>query len=393
MKWILSKYEGVRYREHETRKHGRGKDKYIVIRYRVNGKRIDEVIGWASQGAKLERAAEYLAVLRQNHRTGTGPQTLAEMRAIAQEEKERELAAKEGLPETFGDLFAKYIASAAISKASWTSDRKIYDNRLATLRAMKLADVTPGVMERHKDALSETYAAASVRHALGLVKRMWRWAAIQYGHAWAEYVPGDPLLGVKMPSVKNQRLRYLLMHEVEKLLAWCAENDPTMHDIVLLGIYTGMRRGEMSNLQVGHVDLDTMIINIVDPKSGVTLETVSVPDHLVDMLRARTEGRKNVDYVFPSASTGLHMSNMSTRFTKAAAAVGLNDDIVSEHYRATLHTLRHTFISWAVKEGIDLRTVQEMARHRSYEMTLRYSHLAPRARRDAANRLPKPEGL
>lgn len=389
MAWILSKYEGVRYREHQTRKHGRNADRYIVIRYRVNGQRIDEVIGWTSQGASLDRAAEVLGVLRQNHRTGTGPQTLAEMRVIAQEEKDRELAAKVGLPLTFGELFAKYIASAAISKASWKGDRKIYDNRLASLRALKLADVTPGVMERHKDNLSETYAAASVRHALGLVKRMWRWAAIQYGQAWLDYVPGDPLLGVKMPSVKNQRLRYLLVHEVKRLLDWCADNDQAMHDIVLLGIYTGMRRSEMVNLQVGHVDLDTMIINIVDPKSGVTLETVSVPDHLVDMLKARTDGRKNVDHVFPSATTGVHMSNMSTRFTKAATAVGLNDDIVSEHYRATLHTLRHTFISWAVKEGIDLRTVQEMARHRSYEMTLRYSHLAPRARRDAANRLPR----
>ncbi len=392
MGWILSKYEGVRYREHETRKHGRGKDKYIVIRYRVNGKRIDEVLGWSTQGASLERASEILGVLRQNHRTGTGPQTLSEMRAIASEEKARELAAKAGLPETFGDLFAQYIASAAISKASWKGDRKIYDNRLAGLRAMKLSDITPGVMERHKDALAETYAPASVKHALGLVKRMWRWAVVQYGRAWQEHVPGDPLLGVAMPNVKNQRLRYLLMHEVKKLLAWCAENDPTMHDIVLLGIYTGMRRNEMSFLQVGHVDLDTMIINIVDPKSGVTLETVSVPDHLVGMLQGRTQGRKNVDFIFPSAATGRHMSNMSTRFTTAASAVGLNDDIVSEHYRATLHTLRHTFISWAVKEGIDLRTVQEMARHRSYEMTLRYSHLAPRARRDAANRLPRAVG-
>lgn len=392
MTWILSKHEGVRYREHLTRKHGRYADRYIVIRYRVNGKRIDEVLGWTSQGASIDRAADVLGVLRQNHRTGTGPQTLAEMRAIAQDEKDRELAAKDGLPTTFGDLFNKYIASAAISKGSWKSDREIYDNRLATLRALKLCDVTPGVMERHKDSLTETYAAASVRHALGLVKRMWRWAATQYGHAWLEFVPGDPLLGVKMPSVKNQRLRYLLMPEVQKLLAWCAENDAAMHDIVLLGIYTGMRRNEMSFLQVGHVDLDTMILSIVDPKSGVTLETVSVPDHLEGMLTARTAGRKNVEYVFPSASTGGRMTNMSVRFSKAAEAIGLNDDIVSEHYRATLHTLRHTFISWAVKEGIDLRTVQEMARHRSYEMTLRYSHLAPRARRDAANRLPRALG-
>ncbi|MBU4526537.1 MAG: site-specific integrase [Desulfomicrobium sp.] len=386
--YIKSKYPGVRYREHETRKSGRGPDKYIVIRYTVNGKTVQEALGWVTQGGSIERAADILGALKQNHRTGIGPQSLAEMRAMAKAEREKNKAAH-AVPSTLGDLFKKYIGWAEKNKKSWKSDREIYENRLAALRETPLASFTPAIIAELKDGLSEKYAPASVRHALALIRRMWRWAGVQWGDAWADSMPADPLRGVKMPHVKNQRLRYLFKEEVEKLLGWCAANDPQLHDIIMLSLYTGMRRDEMSFLQVGHVDLSAMLVNIVDPKSGVSLETVSVPDHLVSMLTARTKGRKNTDHVFPSAATGERMTNMSVRFAKAAAALGLNKDIIDDRYKVTLHSFRHTFISWAVKAGIDLRTVQEMARHRSFEMTLRYSHLAPRACRDAVNRLPK----
>src|SRR5262249_40892095 len=42
----------------------------------------------------------------------------------------------------------------------------------------------------------------------------------------------------------------------------------------------------------------------------------------------------------------------------------------------TWHALRHTFVSRLVMNGVDLRTVQELAGHKSIAMTMRYAHLA-----------------
>src|SRR5262249_2768732 len=42
----------------------------------------------------------------------------------------------------------------------------------------------------------------------------------------------------------------------------------------------------------------------------------------------------------------------------------------------TWHALRHTFVSRLVMNGVDLRTVQELAGHKTIAMTMRYAHLA-----------------
>lgn len=112
-KWKTSKHPGVRYREHPTRRHGIGKDRYFAIRYQLGGKRQEEGLGWASQGCTEKKAAGLLAELRENQRRGEGPRTLREKRELAEAERrameEAEVQAKaEAL--TFGEVFTeKYL--------------------------------------------------------------------------------------------------------------------------------------------------------------------------------------------------------------------------------------------------------------------------------------------
>lgn len=49
MKWIKSKFQGVRYREHPSNKHGVKPDRYYTIFYKLSGKMIQEALGWASK--------------------------------------------------------------------------------------------------------------------------------------------------------------------------------------------------------------------------------------------------------------------------------------------------------------------------------------------------------
>ena len=53
----------------------------------------------------------------------------------------------------------------------------------------------------------------------------------------------------------------------------------------------------------------------------------------------------------------------------------------------TFHTLRHTAASYLVMAGVDLATVREILRHKSFPMTLRYAHLSPNHKKSAVEAL------
>jgi site-specific recombinase XerD len=60
----------------------------------------------------------------------------------------------------------------------------------------------------------------------------------------------------------------------------------------------------------------------------------------------------------------------------ATDSLKLNDGTSDDREKVVFHSLRHTFCSWLVGEGVDLYTVKEFAGHKTLAMTARYSQLA-----------------
>ena len=83
---------------------------------------------------------------------------------------------------------------------------------------------------------------------------------------------------------------------------------------------------------------------------------------------------RNGELVFPS-NNGKKIGVMSQTFPRAVKQAGLNDGVIDRRQKVTFHTLRHSFASWLVMDGISLYQVKELLGHASLTMTERYSHL------------------
>ncbi len=161
---------------------------------------------------------------------------------------------------------------------------------------------------------------------------------------------------------------------------------PQWASMILIGLRTGLRIGELRGLQWGDVNFATHSIRVArtdpgrpdmdanSPKSGKGRTVPMTPDAF-RCLSALNETRSS-QWVWPARewrgkkrSGARSASGCFHGVTNAAETAGLED--------VGWHTLRHTYASALVMRGVPLKVVQELLGHASIKQTEVYAHLAP----------------
>ena len=192
-----------------------------------------------------------------------------------------------------------------------------------------------------------------------------------------------------------------------------------LNDVVVIGFYTGMRLNEIVNLKWKNVNLSTRIITVGDEDfttKGRNQRYVPICDEAMEVLLRRQgavvrrqesavrrqelvqEGAEVLilpfskretsnGYVF-CKSNGKRFTGdyVSRSFQLACRAAGMDKAI---HF----HSLRHSFASNLVQQGVSLYTIKELLGHSSITTTEIYSHLNMDALRDAIRRLDNNNGV
>ena len=178
-------------------------------------------------------------------------------------------------------------------------------------------------------------------------------------------------------------MRFLSDPEEVALRKAIAKRLPEFLPHLLLSIHSGMRMSEQYSLRWTQVDFERRQIHLPrtknkDPRT-IPLNTVA----LSALKQLRGAGKLAVNApVFPSVRSGEALKGSRGWFPTALEAAGI------EGY--TWHCNRHTFASRLVMAGVDLRTVAELLGHRTLQMVMRYSHLAPEHQASAVERLVSP---
>ena len=382
--WIKTKYTSVRYREHDTNRHGKNPDRYFSIRYKINGKLKEEGAGWASDGWSASKASNLRAELRENQRRGEGPATLHEKREAAQNAKNEALAQKEQQKReniTFKKLAEKFIEGGKRNKGDWSHDQSRFNNViLPMIGDMRLKDIQPAHIEQVKNAcLDKGFSAANTRHYLQTIRA-------SFNHAIRNDIfdGKNPVQHVKFPRQDNRRRRFLTYEEADTLLQALLKRSQDMHDMALLSLHTGLRMGECFDLTWHSIDWENEIIHVMDTKNEE-----SRPAYMTGAVKEMLQRRQKVvdnALVFPSRD-GDRFTKLSHTFYKTVKDLGWNDGVEDQRQRVVFHTLRHTFASWLAMQGETLLTIKELLGHKGIDMTLRYSHLIPDQKRAAVVKL------
>lgn len=372
---------GIRCREHPTRKHGIRPDRYFTLRFSINGRQVEEALGWASDGWSLKRAQEQLGVLRTAQRTGEGPASLRE-RAQTKRRAERDQAAEEAARErrekTVADLWERYGKEViAVANKPRTAAEKIrmWERCVnPAIGALKIKDVTQedaGAIVRSPLRLDAGGLIVSGKGEAGNLYRLLHHIfhkALIWGLRPREL--GNPLDNIDQPRVAR-RERLLTAGEIGALVkalddaAVRGAETPQAIAAIKAAILTGARISELLNLKWEHIRRDEMELHLVDTKTGFSRRPLSA------QALATLDGVEQMPgapFVFRAIRGGprpLAYNTVEKVFRRIAAEAGV---------KCTMHTIRHWFATMTANSVNNPRVGMQLTGHKSHQAYMAYIH-------------------
>ncbi len=143
------------------------------------------------------------------------------------------------------------------------------------------------------------------------------------------------------------------------------------HRAIISTIYfCGLRISEAVNLKINDIDSSAMTVKIVNAK-GRNDRIVMLSENLLSLLRDYFKEYKPKVYLF-EGQKGEKYSSRSIQqiFNNAVKKVGGKKKI-------TVHSLRHSFASYLLDNGTDIRFIQKLLRHKHLSTTQINTHINP----------------
>lgn len=212
------------------------------------------------------------------------------------------------------------------------------------------------------------------------------------------YISNNPVPSTKPYKRKKSAITVFNKEEIRIFLEKASENNWYLE--ILLGLFMGLRKGEISGLKYGDFNLEQSTVSIVrqitsnpivpkgqgkiteyqviekPPKTSNSYRTLRVPDSIMDEVIKRKKqndfrkeqlGKDYIDRDYISCcENGLPhaASSFNTALTKLCSRSGLP--------HVTVHGLRHMYASILVEQGVPLIKVSALLGHASIHTTFEY---------------------
>jgi integrase len=179
-----------------------------------------------------------------------------------------------------------------------------------------------------------------------------------------------------MLAEPKRRVRFLTREEADRL----EEALPAhLRPVVQFALATGCRMSEILQVEWVRVDFGRRVAWL-DPGTTKNGDDRGVPLNHAAVLALRGVEGQNKRWCF--TFKGQPMAAIGSAWERSLRRAGISE------FR--FHDLRHTWASWHVMAGTSLTELMELGGWKSYDMVLRYAHLAPEHLAEAARRIDRP---
>ena len=191
-------------------------------------------------------------------------------------------------------------------------------------------------------------------------------------------LPANPVSNVVTPKLENKLPQFLDELAVEKMMSLPDTNDPLgSRDAAILELLysTGMRRGELVQLDTRDVDLYESTVKVVG--KGNKERILPIGSKAREALERYFAARNELGTPAGKEAGAVFLTAKGKRLYPAAVNAIVKKYIkgVSEIRQQSPHVLRHSFATHLLDRGADIFAVKELLGHESLSTTQIYTHL------------------
>jgi integrase len=278
---------------------------------------------------------------------------------------------------TLAELLERYEREIlpTLAPSTQRTQRQRLAFRQQRLGYKTLADITKDDVVAVKEALARRgRASGTIHHYIGTLSHALNTAIREY-----DWLDRNVVSTIARPPKSPGKTRYLTDDERGRLLTECRRSkNPDLYDLVVVALYTGLRRGSLFSLRCQDVDTINKTLTVPHLKNKTPL-VLPLVGEAYDILTRRCTSLKGAEYLFPEKRNGKQGGCYRRAFEEALKRANISG--------ASFHTLRHSSASYLIQAGIPLYVVSQILAHKTVTMTASYAHLAVDNLRDALTTL------
>lgn len=190
-----------------------------------------------------------------------------------------------------------------------------------------------------------------------------------YGMRYACRMRGLPYQQFSLPAIEREEKLPAVLNEdeVRALIKAC---DLLKHKLLISLCYgCGLRCAEVRNLLLGDVDTIRGMVHIRQGK-GKRDRILPMGTMLARGISKYIQAEKPRQYLFEGNDGNIYSQRGAQwAITQAVKKAGIAKEV-------SLHTLRHTYATHLLEQGVNILTIKELLGHAHIDTTMMYLHLA-----------------